>query len=274
MTLAQPHRRWHEGGPPKAPYRTLGITPPMFMFLEAQPHGPMVFIASTPDGGNVQIAGRADVWATGRARGDQASPLPGVYTSPTEAAQALARQTELLAYTYAESYCLWRERLARRRLARARAAGGNRIAAPVYSTHVPPAPHGFTLSEDCSAAAYRFYAGTQDGGTAVVAGRGTRWQSVVAGSDGGRHYHGAEWTNPEEAAGGLAAAGYELTEWAGAADHQREHPDTMPLIDEHGDTLWVVSRDAYYRLGDLTQHERHLPDRAPARVPRTPMRTI
>jgi len=84
----------------------------------------MVFIASTPDGGNVQIAGRADVWATGRARGDQASPLPGVYASPTEAADALARQTELLAYTHAGSYCLWRERLARRRLARTRAAPG------------------------------------------------------------------------------------------------------------------------------------------------------
>ena len=256
------------------PGRSLGITPPTFMFLEAQPQGPMVFIASTPDGGNVQIAGRGDVWATGRARGDQGSPLPGVYASPTEAAEALAQQTELLAYTHAGSYCLWRERLARRRLARVRATGGNRIAAPVYSTHVPPAPHRFTLSEDWSARAYRFYAGTQDGGTAVVTGRGTRWQSVVVGPDGGRRYYGAEWTNPEEAAAGLVSAGYELVVWAGAADQQREHPDTIPLIDEYGDTLWVVSRAAYYRLGDLAQHERYLPDPAPARVPRTPMRVI
>ena len=252
----------------------MAITPPTFMFLEAQPQGPMVFIASTPDGGNVQIAGRGDVWATGWARGGQSSPLPGVYASPTEAADALAGQTELVAYTHAESYCLWRERLARRRLARARAAPGKHTAAPVYSTHVPPAPAGFTLSRDWSAAAYRFYAGTQNGGTAVVAGRGTRWQSVVAGPDGGRHYYGAEWTNPEEAAAGLVAVGYELTEWALAADQQREYPDTIPLIDEHGDTLWVVSRDAYYRLGDLSRHERRLPDRAPARVPRIPMRVI
>lgn len=274
MTLGQRHPRWRDSGPPRPPPRPLGITPPTFMFLEAQPQGPMVFIASTPDGGNVQIAGRADVWATGRAGGGQASSLPGVYASPTEAAEALARQAELVAYTNAGSYCLWRERLARRRLSRARAAGGNRIAAPVYSTHVPPAPHGFTLSEDCSAGAYRFYAGTRDGGTAVLAGRGTRWQSVVVGADGGRHYYGAEWTNPEEAAGGLVSAGYELGAWAGAADQQREYPDTVPLIDEHGDTLWVVSRGAYYRLGDLDQHERRPPDRAAARVPRTPMRVI
>ena len=68
--------------------------------------------------------------------------------------------------------------------------------------------------------------------------------------------YGAEFVTPEEAAAAITSAGHQVSLWDRATEQRREHPDTIPLIDEHGDTLWVVDRDQYYRLNDLATHER------------------
>ena len=233
----------------------MAITPPMFTFLEAQPNSPVHFIASVSDGGTVQIAGRGHVWATSIVREEAATALPGVYRTPGRAAAALARH-DLVPYTHAEAYCSFRERAARKRVA----GGGLGVN---YSYHTPPPPVGFSLSTDWSGSQYRFYASAGNGAaTAVVSGRGTRWASAVTDVAGRSDFYGAEWVTPEEAAAAIAGSGHELSTWKRAAEQMADHPETIPLVDEHGDTLWVVDREGYYRLGDLSRHVRDTPTRS------------
>ena len=224
-----------------------GITPPLFTFLESQPGGPLLFAASSPDGGYIQIAGRGDMWCAALGRESDAASLPGVYPTPTSAAEAVARHVEVLRYAHAEAYYSWRERRARQRAARGDVG-------KTYSHHTPPAPTGFTLSEDWSGSRYRFYADAGGGAaTAVVSGGATRWAAAV--TDGtNSDYYGAEWVNPEEAATALAAADGGLAKWRHTDAQLLAYPDTIPLIDDHGDALWVVDRAYYYRLGDQRLH--------------------
>ena len=223
-----------------------GITPPLFTFLDAQPNGPLLFAASSPDGGYAQIAGRGDVWCAALGSEIGTASIPGVYPTPASAAEAVARHVEVVPYFHAEAYYSQRERRVRRRAARGDVG-------KTYSYHTPPPPPGFTLSEDWSGSKYRFYADAGGGATAVVSGRATRWVTAV--TDGtNSDYYGAAWVNPEEAASALTAAGVELAEWRHAEAQALAYPDTIPLIDDHGDTLWVVDRDYYYRLGDQRLH--------------------
>ena len=176
--------------------------------------------------------------------------LPGLHRTP--AASALGRRYDLVPYRTADEFHLWRERDARR--AAANAPWDRRQ--PPASYHVPLAPRGYTLSTDWSDGKYRFCANA-GGGRALLAGVGTHWSaSVVDGSDpSNRQVYGGEFVTAEEAAAAIAAAGHRVTLWDRATEQRREHPDTIPLIDEHGDALWIVERDWYYRLADLATHE-------------------
>ena len=224
-----------------------GITPPLFTFLDAQPNGPLLFAASSPDGGYAQIAGRGDMWCAALGSETDTASIPGVYPTPASAAEAVARHVEVLPYSHAEAYYSQRERLVRQRVARGDVG-------KTYSYHTPPPPTGFTLSEDWSGSKYRFYADAEGGtATAVVSGAATRWVAAV--TDGtNSDYYEAAWINPEEAATALTAASVELAKWRHTEAQALAYPDTIPLIDDHGDTLWVVDRDYYYRLGDQRLH--------------------
>ena len=237
----------------------MAITPSPFMLLEATPsNGPLHFIAST-DRGHVQISGRTDRWGTSELSEDQrgSSVLPGLYRTPSRAAEVLGRFYDLAPYRNADVYCRWREREARRRLA----APIVYDLAPAVATHVPLAPRGYTLSTDWSDGKYRFFA--SDGpARASIAGVGTHWSAAVVDIANDRKAaYGAEFVTPEEAAAAITAAGHTVGLWNRAAAQRRDYPDTIPLIDEHGDRLWVVSRESYYRMSDLETHERSRPDR-------------
>ena len=230
----------------------MAITPSPFMLLEATPDtGTIQFIAST-ERGHVLISGRGDRWGTAQMGADEARVLPGRHRTPAAAADVLGRHYDLVPYRHADEFHRWRERDARRAAANAR---WDRRA-PQRSYHVPLAPRGYTLSTDWSDGEYRFCA-TTEAGRALVAGMGTHWAASVEGAadPSNRRVYGAEFVTAEEAAAAVAAAGHQVTLWNRATEQRREHPDTIPLIDEHGDTLWTVDRDWYYRLADLSTHE-------------------
>ena len=231
----------------------MAITPSPFMLLEASPgHGPLHFIASTEDG-HVQISGRGDRWGTAKTGEGEPRVRPRLHRTPAAAAAVLGRHHDLVPYRNADEFHRWREREARRAAARRRRDGGQ----PRVSYHVPLPPDGYTLSTDWSDGRYRFRAGTEAGG-ALLVGVGTHWSaSVVASADpSNSHLYGAEFVTAEEAAEAITGAGHQVMLWDRAAEQRREHPDTIPLIDEHGDTLWVVDREWYYGLGDLATRER------------------
>jgi len=232
----------------------MAITPSPFMLLEASPgDGPLHFIAST-DAGHVQISGRGDRWGTANTGEGEPRVLPGLYRTPAAAAAVLSRHYDLVPYRNADELHRWREREARRAAARRRWDRGQ---PPWVSYHVPLAPRGYTLSTDWSDSSYRFCA-TTEAGRARLVGVSTHWSaSVVDAADpsNSRRY-GAEFVTAEEAAAAIIGAGHQVALWDRAAEQRREHPDTIPLIDEYGDTLWVVDRVWYYGLGDLATPER------------------
>lgn len=223
------------------------------MLLEASPgHGPLHFIASTEDG-HVQISGRGDRWGTAKAGEGEPRVLPGLHRTPAAAAAVLGRLYDLVPYRKADDFHRWREREARQAAARRRWDRGQ----PRVSYHVPLAPRGYTLSTDWSDGRYRFCAATE-AGHVRLAGVGTHWSACVLNSTdpSNSRIYGAEFVTAEEAAAAITGAGHGVTLWDRAAEQRREHPDMIPLIDEHGDTLWVVDRDWYYGLADLATPER------------------
>ena len=266
----------------------MAITPSPFMFLEADADkGLLHFVASTPDG-HAQIAGAGNLWAVAVLQAEGTYTLGDGFETPQAAAAALAERVELMPYIEAEAYCSWRERMARQRLAKRKARHGKPgrtaqdhlaslptshlgpaariLMSTVYARHVPPAPRGFTLAAEATGGVYRFYAGIEPHGEARVYGRGTNWVAeadplpVDTADPGGlrgsvqTRLCGVGHLTPELAAAAIASDGHALIEWPGASNQQRQHPHTIPLIDEDGDPLWVVDRDAYYRLGDLSLH--------------------
>ena len=240
----------------------MSITPSPFMLLEATPDTGTIHFVASAGRGQVQISGRGDRWGTSEKQShwSETRVLGGVYRTPADAAAELGRRFDLEPYRQADVYCQWREREARRRLAAPMAYGLD----PDVATHAPLAPAGYTLSTDWAYGKYRFYA-TTEAGRASVGGVGTHWSAAVvdvADPTESRVY-GMEFVTPEEAAAALADAGHEASLWDRAADQRRRHPDMIPLRDEHGDTLWVVDRDRYYRLTDLAAPERAAP--APSR---------
>ncbi|MYB43548.1 MAG: hypothetical protein F4X74_01180 [Acidimicrobiia bacterium] len=231
----------------------MAITPSPFMLLEAsQGDGPLHFIASV-EAGHVQISGRGDRWGTVKTGEGEPRVLPGLHRTPAAAAAVLARHYDLVPYRNAAEFHRWRERDARRAAAQRR---WNRRP-PRASLHVPLAPSGYTLSTDWSDGMYRF-CGTAEAGEVRLEGVGTHWSGSVADAAdaSNSHIYGAEFVTAEEAAAAVAAAGHQVTLWDRATEQRREHPDMIPLIDEHGDTLWVVDREWYYGLADLATHER------------------
>lgn len=275
----------------------MAITPSPFMFLEADADkGLLHFVASTPDG-QAQIAGAGNLWAGAVTQAEGTYTFGDGFEKPQGAADALAERVELMPYVEAEAYCSWRERMARQGLAKRKARHGKPgrtaqdylaslrpsqlgpaariLMASVYARHVPPAPEGFTLAAEATGGMYRFYTGIEPHGEARVYGRGTNWTAeadplpVDPDDPGGlrgsvqTRLCGVGHVTPELAAAAIAADGHTLVEWPGASNQQRQHPHTIPLVDEDGDPLWIVDRDAYYRLGDLSLHPQ------PARRQRT-----
>lgn len=231
----------------------MAITPSPFMLLEASPDNGVIHFIASAERGHVQISGRSDRWGTARTGAGESRMLPGLHRTPAAAASALGRRYDLVPYRNADEFHLWRERDARR-------AAANALRGPRASYHVPLAPRGYTLSTDWSDGKYRFCANT-GGRRASLAGVGTHWSAAVVNvSDPTEsQVYGGEFVTPEEAAAAIAGAGHQVTLWDRATAQRREHPDTIPLIDEHGDTLWTVEREWYYRLADLATHE--LPSR-------------
>lgn len=226
------------------------------MLLEASPDNGVIHFIASAERGHVQISGRSDRWGTARTGAGESRMLPGLHRTPAAAASALGRRYDLVPYRTADEFHLWRERDARR-------AAANALRAPRASYHVPLAPRGYTLSTDWSAGKYRFCANA-GGGWALLAGMGTHWSAsiVEAAYPSNRQVYGAEFVTAEEAAAAIAGAGHQVTLWDRATEQRREHPDTIPLIDEHGDALWIVERDWYYRLAGPGH------PRAPAPSPR------